>query len=57
MKTNKIKKTYGTTIWGAELLKVLEQKTDSGRLATTNHSKIDSKITVFRKLKVKTCLQ
>jgi uncharacterized Zn finger protein len=24
---------YGTTIWGAELLKVLEQKTDSGRLA------------------------
>jgi len=27
------RKQYGTTIWGAELLKVLEQKTDSGRLA------------------------
>ncbi|HIP18118.1 MAG TPA: hypothetical protein EYG78_02145 [Sulfurovum sp.] len=26
------KKQYGTTIWGAELLKVLEQKTDYGRL-------------------------
>ncbi len=26
------RKQYGTTIWGAELLKVLEQKTDSGRL-------------------------
>jgi len=26
------RKAYGTTIWGAELLEVLEQKTDSGRL-------------------------
>lgn len=26
------RKVYGTTIWGAELLKVLESKTDSGRL-------------------------
>ncbi len=26
------RKQYGTTIWGAELLKVLERKTDSGRL-------------------------
>jgi len=26
------RKLYGTTIWGAELLKVLEGKTDSGRL-------------------------
>ena len=26
-------KKYGVTIWGAELLKVLEQKSDSGRLA------------------------
>ena len=26
------RKQYGTTIWGAELLKVLEQKTDYGRL-------------------------
>ncbi len=26
------KKQYGTSIWGAELLKVLEQKTDYGRL-------------------------
>jgi len=26
------RKQYGITIWGAELLKVLEQKTDSGRL-------------------------
>ena len=26
------KKQYGTTVWGAELLKVLEQKTDWGRL-------------------------
>ena len=27
------RKQYGTTSWGAELLEVLEQKTDSGRLA------------------------
>ncbi len=26
-------KKYGVTVWGEELLNVLEEKTDSGRLA------------------------